>query len=403
MHPKKTFIRKIQAVLFPLLIFLIPGCHVASDTPDAVASQALSGENGAPTTTPLFEEQDLFTSGTQGYDTYRIPALIATSRGTLLAFCEGRKTGAADAGDMDLLLRRSEDGGRTWSAPQVIWDDGANFCGNPCAVVDETTGTIWLLMIWKSGTDEEWMIQLGVGKDTSRVYSTCSVDDGLIWEAPREITGMAKNPEWRWYATGPGVGIQVRYGAHKGRLIIPCNHSTQWLTLGAHAIFSDDHGQTWTYSQAIPGGCNEAQVVERIDGTLMMNMRMQRWNLGYRAVSLSTDGGETWSWRRHDKNLPDPKCQASILRYSTLDDSDRNRLLFSNPATGGRNGMTVRLSYDEGLTWPVAKLIYPGSAAYSCLTVLPDRTIGLAYERDNSNRITFARFDLAFLTDGQDR
>ena len=394
-----------SALIFIIAVILFLGCQSSSqeDVTEPEAQQKdIQEKASAYPQNPVFEESEVYVSGTGGYDTYRIPSLIATQNGTLLAFCEGRKAGAADAGNMDLLLRRSEDGGQTWSEPQVIWDDGENFCGNPCAVIDEQTGTIWLLMIWKNGKDEEWMIHLGIGKDTSRVFSTYSGDDGKTWAEPTEITAMVKSADWRWYATGPGIGIQLKYGEHKGRLVIPCNHSTTMLALGSHAIFSDDHGQTWSYSNSIPGGCDEAQVVERIDGTLEMNMRMQRWSRGYRAISLSMDDGETWSWRSHDTNLPDPKCQASIIRYTTTDDSDKNRLLFSNPATGGRNGMTVRMSYDEGKTWPVAKLIFPGSSAYSCLTVLKDKTIGLLYEKDNYGKITFAHFDLLFLTEGRD-
>jgi sialidase-1 len=351
---------------------------------------------------PRFEESDLFTSGTDGYDTYRIPAFITTRTGALLAFCEGRKDSQQDSGNIDLLIKRSTDGGRTWSKQRVIWDDGENSCGNPCPVVDQETGTIWLLMGWNIGSDNETTINLGISKDTRRVFISSSEDDGLTWTKPLEITPSVKSPLWRSYATGPGIGIQLKNAKYKDRLVIPCDHSTAFLTLGAHAIYSDDHGKTWLLSKTIIGGANECQVVELADDTLMMNIRIQSFGKGYRGVSYSEDGGGTWSKFIYDEALPDPVCQASIIRYSLARDIGRNRLLFSNPAAGGRNGMTVRLSYDEGKTWPVSKLIYSGPSAYSCLTVLPDKSIGLLYEKGEYGTISFASFNLAWLTDKKD-
>ena len=351
---------------------------------------------------PLFEEIDLFTSGTEGYDTYRIPAFITTKTGTLLAFCEGRKDSQQDSGDIDLLLKRSGDGGKTWSKQTLIWDDGENVCGNPCPVVDQETGTIWLFMTWNKGSDNEVTIDLGLSQDSRRVFISSSKDDGLTWSKPVDITTSIKSRWWRWYATGPGKGIQLMRGTFKGRLVIPSNHSTAFLSFGSHVIYSDDHGKTWQYSETITGGADESQVVELADGALMMNMRIQWFGKGYRGVSYSETGGETWSKFVYDEALPDPVCQASIIRYSLAEDGGRNRLLFSNPATGGRNGMTVRLSYDEGRTWPVAKLIYSGPSAYSCLTVLPDKLAGLLYEKGEYGTISFARFNLAWLTDLRD-
>ena len=348
---------------------------------------------------PLFEEIDLFTSGTEGYDTYRIPAFITTKTGTLLAFCEGRKDSQQDSGDIDLLLKRSGDGGKTWSKQTLIWDDGENVCGNPCPVVDQETGTIWLFMTWNKGSDNEVTIDLGLSQDSRRVFISSSKDDGLTWSKPVDITTSVKPRWWRWYATGPGKGIQLMRGTFKGRLVIPSNHSTAFLSFGSHVIYSDDHGKTWQYSETITGGADESQVVELADGALMMNMRIQWFGKGYRGVSYSETAGETWSKFVYDEALPDPVCQASIIRYSLAEDGGRNRLLFSNPATGGRNGMTVKLSYDEGRTWPVAKLIYSGPSAYSCLTVLPDKSAGLLYEKGEYGTISFARFNLAWLTD----
>ena len=351
---------------------------------------------------------DLFISGTDGYHTYRIPALLTTEKGTLLAFCEGRQGGRSDSGNIDLLLKRSTDGGRTWSPQQVVWDNGANTCGNPCPVQDRQTGTIWLLLTWNDGRDKESAIKKNEAHDTRRVFVAHSKDEGQTWSAPREITATTKRPTWRWYATGPGVGIQLDHGPWKGRLVVPCDYSevspADPTGFSSHLIYSDDHGQTWHLGGTISPAVNECQVVELTDGTLMMNMRNYDRNQTTRAIATSTDGGLTWSKVRHDPVLVEPICQASFLRYTKRPDDERNRLLFANPAhgeRGQRRDLTVRVSYDEGQTWPVQRLLWPGPAAYCCLTVLPDEQIACLLEGGTENpyeRIVFARFTRAWLT-----
>jgi hypothetical protein len=357
-------------------------------------------------------QTDVFVSGRDGYHTYRIPSVIATRDGTLLAFCEGRKTGRGDSGDIDLLLKRSEDGGRTWSPAQIVWDDGANTCGNPCPVVDQDTGTIWLLLTWNHGRDREGQIKQNTGINTRRVFITQSDDDGLTWASAREITKTTKQPHWRWYATGPGVGIQLGQGPRRGRLIIPCDHSLVTpddpTGYNSHVIYSDDHGRTWQLGGVIRPAVNECQVVELTDGTLMMNMRNYDRAHTTRAIATSSDGGETWSEVRHDPALVEPICQASFLRFTKRPDDDRDRLLFSNPAhgeRGQRRDMTVRLSYDEGQTWPARRLLWPGPAAYSCLVALPGGDVGCLFEAGNEHpyeRIIFATFTHEWLTNVQD-
>ncbi len=190
---------------------------------------------------------DVFVSGQAGYHTYRIPAIILTTNGTMLAFCEGRKNSRRDTGKIDLLFKRSTDGGKTWGAQQIIWSDDENVCGNPAPVLDRTTGIIWLLMTWNRGDDSEEQIAHGTSKETRRVLVTHSADDGTTWAKPLEITTAVKKPAWRWYATGPVNGIQLtRLARYKGRLMIPCNH-TELNERGesvsrSHVIFSDDHG-----------------------------------------------------------------------------------------------------------------------------------------------------------------
>lgn len=362
----------------------------------------------APTPPADLQITNVFVGGTKGYHTYRIPALIVTGDGTVLAFCEGRKAGRGDAGNIDLLVSRSTDGGKTWTPRQVVWDDGQNTCGNPCPVVDRTTGTIWLPMTWNHGQDTESRIKQNTGKDTRRVFITQSNDDGRTWAKPQEITAQTKRPEWRWYATGPGVGIQLTQGPWTGRLLIPCDHSLASPEdpdgYNSHVIYSDDHGQTWQLGGAIRPAVNECQVVELVDGELLINMRNYGRSQTARALATSTDGGITWSAVRHDPALVEPICQASFLRYTIQPRDDRNRLLFSNPAQaepGKRLSMTVRLSEDEGKTWPVSRVLWPGPAAYSCLATLPDGSIACLFEAGEKNpyeRIVLARFGRDWLT-----
>lgn len=360
------------------------------------------------TAVPLMQKA-LFIQGRGGYNNYRIPALLTTQAGTLLAFCEGREGG--DSSDIDMLIRRSEDGGKTWAPKQVVWDQGRNVCGNPCPVQDRDTGIIWLLLTWNDSTDSGKKLHDGTAKDTRRVYVCSSEDDGRTWSKPIEITATTKKKDWWWYATGPSVGIQLQQGPHKGRLVIPCDH-TDKSGHASHIIYSDDHGKSWQLGGSVSGGCNECQVVELADGKLMLNMRMQEKGQGKRGIATSEDGGQTWSELKLDPVLTEPVCQASFLRYTLASTNSKNRLLFSNPASapppgqsrGDRVNMTVRLSYDEGRTWPVSKLLHDGPSAYSCLAVLPDGDIGCLYEGGETRygEIVFARFSLEWLTDGKD-
>ena len=300
---------------------------------------------------------DVFTAGQDGYHTYRIPAVVVTTNGTVLAFCEGRKNGRGDSGEVDLLLKRSTDSGKTWSAQRVIWADGENTCGNPAPVVDEATGKVWLLMTWNRGEDNEKQIAYGIGKDTRRVFVTCSANDGRDWAAAKEITSAVKRPEWRWYATGPVNGIQVTGGPHRGRLIVPANHSelsngTQSMSF-AHVIFSDDHGVTWQLGGVEDKDTNESTLVELSDGSLLQNMRSYQGK-HRRAVAISGDDGAIWSPVRLDQTLIEPVCQGALLRCTWPTGSERSRILFSNPASLKRENLTIRLSYDECATWPVS-------------------------------------------------
>ncbi len=356
------------------------------------------------------QQTDVFVAGQGGYHTYRIPALIVTTNHTLLAFCEGRKNSASDTGNIDLLLKRSTDGGKTWSEPQVVWDDGPNTCGNPCPVVDEQTGTIWLLLTHNPGNLGERQIRERKPGAIRTVWVSRSTDDDKTWTAPENITASVKEPDWAWYATGPGVGIQIQHGPHKGRLVIPCDHSFSppdhagmgpTVEGGSHVIYSDDHGRTWKLGGTVRPKMNECQVVELSDGAggLLLNMRNTA-KANRRAQSISHDGGQTWTAPQFPPQLVEPRCQASLSRYDWPKRDQPGRILFSNPAGPHRTDLTVRVSLDDGRTWPASKILHDGPAAYSCLAVLPDKSIGCLYECGRTNayeRITFARFPLGWL------
>ncbi|MBI5381901.1 MAG: exo-alpha-sialidase [Opitutae bacterium] len=345
------------------------------------------------------EQTDVFVSGQDGYHTYRIPAVIRAKNGDLLAFCEGRKSAGGDSGNIDLLLKRSADGGKTWSAQQTIWDDAENTCGNPCPVLDESTGTLWLLLTHNLGIDHEKQIAARTSKGTRTVWVASSADHGVTWTKPVEITSATKDPSWTWYATGPGVGIQIQKGPHAGRLVIPCDHNydnpddPNKRISGSHAIYSDDHGATWKLGGIIHPRVNECQVVELFDdrGTLLMDMRCNSGR-NRRAESTSTDGGATWTAPTDSATRIEPVCQASILRHEAA-----KLLLFSNPASVKRVNLTVRASADDNRTWRDVAVLHPGPSAYSCLVALSPTEAGCLYERGEKKpyeKITFARFSI---------
>ena len=338
---------------------------------------------------------DVFVSGEGGSHTYRIPSVLVTPKGALLAFCEGRKKSAGDTGDIDLVLRRSTDGGSTWGPMQVVWDDGENTCGNPCPVVDDATGTIWLLLTHNLGRDSESQIVQEKSQGTRTAWVSRSDDEGLTWSAPVEITRDVKKPEWTWFATGPGVGIRMK----SGRLVVPCDCKYALGKKGASLVItSDDHGKTWRAGGAVGDTFGESQVAELSDGRLMLNMRNMNSPRRERGVATSADGGKTWTEAAYDPALIEPVCQASLLRYSW----EPSRLLFSNPATEkSRSHMTVRLSLDEGKSWTASKELHAGPTAYSCLAALPDGQVGCLFECGAKNpyeRIAFQRLPLTALT-----
>ena len=332
------------------------------------------------------ESSVVYQSGSDGYHTYRIPGLVLTEEGTLLAFIEGRKTSRSDHGDIDLLLKRSSDGGKTWSAQQIVHEEGGQqkiTIGNPCPVVDRETGTIWLPFT----------------RDNDDVFMMHSTDDGRTWSKPVDITPSVKDDDWGWYATGPGHGIQIQRGMYAGRLVIPCDHRIKDMprtgkVRHSHAIYSDDHGKTWKRGEPTGNFMNECEVVERADGSLLLSMRNYHGK-NQRAFSVSSDGGHSWSAPENHAQVFCPTCQASIHRYSR---QSSNIVLYSGPGGPGRTHLTVRVTYDEGKTWPISRVLHEGPSAYSELAVLRDGTIVCLFEAGDSKAyesIRCLRFSLS--------
>ena len=327
-----------------------PSPAVDADTPAAPDGGAISADA-------------LWTGGYGGYATYRIPALVSTADGTVLAFCGGRRAGRGDSGQIDLLLRRSSDGGRTWSPTQVVVSWPGFTVGNPTPVLVRETGDIVLVFCSNQAEAHESTIRKGLyGR---AVWTVTSPDGGLTWGTPVEITSQVMRDDWTWYATGPCHAIQLR----SGRLLVPGNHrhlDTETVTLSrhAHVIYSDDLGASWHIGGGIDvEGANESVVVETRAGTVYLNSRDQHGR-GHRFTARSDDEGLTFHDVAIDETLTDPPCQATALAATGL---SGDPIVFLNPAGPGRSMLTARVSLDEGRTWQVSCLIHPGLAAYSDL------------------------------------
>jgi sialidase-1 len=361
----------------------------------------------------MLEKTDLYEVGQEGYLSYRIPAMVVTKNGSLLVFCAARRQ-VSDWADIDIMVRRSTDGGRTWEPPRVIARRQDATVDNPVPIVDRLDGAVHFLH----------------QVDYRQCFYMRSDDDGLTFSEPVDITATFEQfrPEYDWtvLAPGPGHGIQLQ----SGRLVVPL-----WLSNGggkAHrpscvsTIYSDDHGRTWqrgeivVMSRELTPNPSESVAIELSDGRVMLNIRCE--SRGYRRlIAYSPDGATNWSQPEFDEELFDPICMASLIRLSSGRGSKGNRILFANPNSGDhseivrlwgsrpRQNTTIRLSYDEGQTWPVAKLLEPGRSGYSDLAVGPDGEIYCVYERGfsadnqlNNRYLTVARLNLEWLTDGDD-
>ena len=337
---------------------------------------------GNPTPVPPEEEVPssefnyIYNQGTDGFEVYRIPAIVKSKSNTLLAFAEARKARSnGDSGDIDLVVKRSSDNGKTWSKQITIWNDGQNTCGNPVPIVDDR-GRIHLLMTWNFQTDKWGAITNGTGEDSRRPYYTYSDDDGITWAQPVEITSSVKKEKWDWYATGPCHGIQIQKGIHKGRLVAPNYFTTREsgkVTSYSHIIYSDDYGKTWKPGEPTPvGGVGECSVAEIGEGTLMLNMRADEGF--YRKSCTSIVGGLTWSSALIIIDQIDCKCQGSILSIG-------GAVFLSNAASATeRINMTIKKSTDNGKNWKGQYTVYEGNSGYSDIVELSDSQIAIIYE-----------------------
>lgn len=339
----------------------------------------------------------VFTSGSDGNASYRIPAIIKLRSGKLLAFAEGRRKGSGDFGDINIVLRTSDDNGRTWSPMQDVVDNASLQAGNPAPVVDlldkrYPRGRIFLF--YNTGDNTEHQVRLGKG--TREVWYKTSVDDGQTWSEAVNITAQVKRTDWRAYANTPGHALQITKGKFKGRIFVPINYSKgdpqkAFADYMASGFYSDDHGKTFKISDDIGiKGSNEATAAELPNGGVLFNARNQRGDEKFRISARSSDGGATWNAVGIDKSLPDPICQGSLLSIKG------KTIAFSNNADPERRDkLTLRISFDAGLTW--AKNILVDAAptptdsytAYSDIVLIDKDRIGVLYEKDDYTKIVF--------------
>lgn len=359
----------------------------------------------------------VYVSGTEGHQSYRIPAVIKLPNGYLLAFAEGRVQGAGDFGDINIVLKRSTDKGKTWSSLQTVVDYHNLQAGNPAPVVDLTDPTYpkgRIFLFYNTGNNHENEVRKGNG--LREVWYKTSTNGGLSWSEPVNITTQVHRPNqpqsnaaynfsenWRSYANTPGHAMQFATGAYKGRIFVAANHSAgnpqpQAQDYQAHGFYSDDHGKTFKLGATVNlPGSNESTATELSDGKLLLNSRNQKGDVPARIVSVSTTGGATWDSTWFDHTLIDPVNQGSLLTMGKK--KGKNIISFSNAAsTKLRDNLTLRISYDEGKTWPKSILIDKSTApdqrnvtAYSDLVNISKKEIGVLYERDNYKQIVFKK------------
>ncbi len=339
-----------------------------------------------------------YVSGEGGYDTYRIPATVTTGKGTVLAFAEGRRGGAGDTGDIDVVRRRSADGGCTWGPLTVVAAGDGDTRGNPAPVVDPRTGAVVLLTSYNSGEVTEARIMRGevTPEQSRRVFVQRSRDDGRHFTPPREITAQVKDPSWRWYATGPGHAIALTRGPYAGRLVVPANHSAspppgspdtgqEPRYYGAHALLSDDSGRTWRpgfVDDSYEGthNANESTAAQLPDGRVYFNARDQHGTSpGNRLDSHSPDGGRSLD---RPYTVQPTLNEVPVVQGSALQLPGRSGpLLFSGPSVPtARRAMAVWRSTDGGATFTKALTLSQRPAAYSDLVPLGRKTVGILYE-----------------------
>lgn len=347
---------------------------------------------------PKLRQKNLAEYGTGDYPSYRIPALTVTNRGTLLAAFDGRR-GMADLPDnITSLIRRSTNGGRTWKPVHVVRSGPKpNGYGDPSLIVDRTTGR---LFHFHAASVNTGFPDSTTGNDPSdpnilQTDYSYSDDDGRTWNSCR-ITQDLKDPAWGGIFASSGQGIQLTSGKYAGRLV---QQYTLLIDGGEYAVsaYSDDHGASWSMGDPVGPGMNENKSVELADGRLMLNVRASP----HRLVAYSHDGGKTWSDPKPDREQTDPDDNGSIIRYAPnakpSDPTSHWLLMSHNDDASLRRRLTVKMSCDDGKTWPISRVVHRGSSAYSTLVRQADGSIGVFYERNGYRDLTYASFGLRWL------
>jgi len=352
--------------------------------------------NTAPALAPLLMS-DVYARGADGYPQTRIPAVVVTPKGTVLAFAEARQAG--DHSENDIVVKRSLDGGATWQPLQLIAEMGGDSLNDPCAAVLESGRILLMYQRYPKGYHTRKMAHTEAaetgygGPRNTQTFITRSDDDGLTWSEPEDVTRSLRRPDIISLGS-PGFGIQLEHGPHKGRILLPIyevlpgGENRGWYNCAA---ISDDGGKTWRAGGRVPeaadgGDANECQIAELPDGTIVMDARQSSGPC--RKGAVSRDAGETWEPMYNVPGLAVTRCMGSILPVN-------GALLASLPDSPDKrvNG-TLFVSRDGGKTWPEKRVIYPGGFGYSCLTRLSENRVGCLFERDDCKLISFAVFDI---------
>jgi arylsulfatase A-like enzyme len=315
----------------------------------------------------------------------------------ILAFAEGRKAQRRAAGDIDIVLRRSWDGGQTWAPQQVIVDLGTDFCGNPCVTFDPTTNRLWLAFTRSPGEATEECIVSRQAAPTT-VWVTSSDDEGATWSTPRDISATTRRDSWGWYGTGPGAGLFLRSAAG-GRLLIPAYHTEDGV-YRAHCFYSDDQGATWQLGDVAADNASEPQIVQLADHSLLMNARTIAGKGEQRTLVVSRDRGHSWQPAQGKTALVDNHCQGCLFRCYRSGTKDQFDLIYTQPITRGRVGVHAWLSDDEGVSWPTAQNLWRGPSAYTAMVRSHDGQICLLLEcgrKDVYEQIAFLKFPSEWL------
>ena len=348
--------------------------------------QAASSDRG-------FFQIDLFRQGANGVHTYRIPALVETRRGVLIAVADARRDSAQDLpARIALVMRRSFNRGQDWEPSVVIQAAKEGGVGDASLLLDRATGRVWLFFNYGPPGIGFATAKPGAvtGPETLQLHASYSDNDGSSWSTAVDLTPQLKDPSWQAMFAASGTDIQT----DSGRYLVPLVVRDGNGAVRAVNAFSDDRGKTWKAGQPIGDGADESHSVALPRGIILQNMR----DGGHRLISRSTDGGVSFGPVVHDDALIDPGCNAGITRYRH---GRTDLLVFTNAASTRRENLTVKLSYDGGHTWPAQRTIFPGPAAYSTVVALHDGTIAVLYERGEKSAyegITFARFPLSWVT-----